>query len=244
MCDYSKVMTEGSIRLVLLNRQRYFYREAKKICDDKGVDVYNIVKASSQSLSKRYAEATSSAVQWLSNADRQTLPTSLQHRPRLTVVLYPGSVADDCRGIGHGNLAAMLLREETKCFAFWSWSRIVCCCLRCYCIAKWPTVFVLSRCALSERFGRCRAIIARINGFTYVETDFDYFTGETERSTTHCLLLATVQSKLLTRVQLCSRRCRHLPQRRCSTYRSPVTQPTQHVSSTLLEVPKRMYRAR
>ena len=54
--------------------------------------------------------------------------------PKLSVIglqafCIPGSVADDRKvGIGHGNLAAMLLREETKCFAFLGRSRIFRCC--------------------------------------------------------------------------------------------------------------------
>ncbi len=99
----------------------------------------------------------------------------------LQAFCIPGSVADDRKvGIGHGNLAAMLLREETKCFAFLAGHES---------FAAAEGAIGLARSANKARkeplqvilngLGKDAAqIISRINGFTYVQTKFDYYTGE------------------------------------------------------------------
>ena len=99
----------------------------------------------------------------------------------LQAFCIPGSVADDRKvGIGHGNLAAMLLREETKCFAFLAGHES---------FAAAEGAIGLARSANKARKEPLRVIlnglgkdaaqiISRINGFTYVQTKFDYFTGE------------------------------------------------------------------
>ena len=95
----------------------------------------------------------------------------------------PGSVADDRKvGIGHGNLGAMLLRDETKCFAFLAGHES---------FAAAEGAIGLARSANKARKEPLRVIlnglgkdaakiISRINGFTYVQTKFDYFTGNLE----------------------------------------------------------------
>jgi len=93
--------------------------EARKICDDKGVDVYKIVKeiqpiAFENAMWAYIVGAAIAIRKGQTNAAEiaATLGEGLQ------AFCIPGSVADDRKvGIGHGNLAAMLLREETKCFA-------------------------------------------------------------------------------------------------------------------------------
>ena len=93
----------------------------------------------------------------------------------------PGSVADDRKvGLGHGNLAARLLREETKCFAFLAGHESFAAAEGAIKIAakadkvrKEPL-----RCILNGLGKDAAKIISRINGFTYVQTEFDYFTGE------------------------------------------------------------------
>ena len=99
----------------------------------------------------------------------------------LQAFCIPGSVAEDRKvGIGHGNLAAMLLREETKCFAFLAGHES---------FAAAEGAIGLARSANKARkeplqvilngLGKDAAqIISRINGFTYVQTKFDYYTGE------------------------------------------------------------------
>ena len=99
----------------------------------------------------------------------------------LQAFCIPGSVADDRKvGIGHGNLAAMLLREETKCFAFLAGHESFAAAEGAIKIAakadkvrKEPL-----RCILNGLGKDAAQIISRINGFTYVQTQFDYYTGE------------------------------------------------------------------
>ena len=90
----------------------------------------------------------------------------------------PGSVADDRKvGLGHGNLAARLLREETKCFAFLAGHESFAAAEGAIKIAakadkvrKEPL-----RCILNGLGKDAAQIISRINGFTYVQTQFDYY---------------------------------------------------------------------
>jgi hypothetical protein len=95
--------------------------------------------------------------------------------------LYSGSVADDRKvGIGHGNLASMLLKEETKCFAFLAGHES---------FAAAEGAIGLARSANKARkeplkvilngLGKDAAyLIARVNGFTHVQTQFDYATSK------------------------------------------------------------------
>ena len=93
----------------------------------------------------------------------------------------PGSVAEQRQvGLGHGNLGAMLLRDETKCFAFLAGHES---------FAAAEGAIGIARSANKARKEPLRVIlnglgkdaaqiISRINGFTYVQTKFDYYTGE------------------------------------------------------------------
>jgi hypothetical protein len=93
--------------------------ECKTICDEKGVDVYEIVKSTQpiafENAMWAYIVGAAIAIKkGQTNASEiaSTLGEGLQS------FCIPGSVAEDRKvGIGHGNLAAMLLRDETKCFA-------------------------------------------------------------------------------------------------------------------------------
>ena len=93
----------------------------------------------------------------------------------------PGSVADQRKvGLGHGNLGKMLLEEDTECFAFLAGHESFAAAEGAIRIAekankvrKKPLRVILNG------LGKDAAqIIARINGFTYVETEYDYYTGE------------------------------------------------------------------
>jgi len=92
----------------------------------------------------------------------------------------PGSVADQRQvGLGHGNLAAMLLREETACFAFLAGHESFAAAEGAIGIAKTankvrknPLRVILNGLGKDAAF-----IISRINGFTYVQTKYDYYTG-------------------------------------------------------------------
>ena len=98
----------------------------------------------------------------------------------LQAFCIPGSVADQRNvGLGHGNLAAMLLREETKCFAFLAGHESFAAAEGAIGIArtankvrKEPLQVILNGLGKDAAY-----IISRINGFTYVQTKYDYYTG-------------------------------------------------------------------
>lgn len=93
----------------------------------------------------------------------------------------PGSVADDRKvGIGHGNLAAMLLRNETECFCFLAGHESFAAAEGAIGIAKSANRVRNQdlRVCLNGLGKDAAYIISRINGFTYVETKFDYATGK------------------------------------------------------------------
>ncbi len=99
----------------------------------------------------------------------------------LQAFCIPGSVADQrAVGLGHGNLAAMLLRDETKCFAFLAGHESFAAAEGAIGIArtankvrKEPLRVILNGLGKGAAY-----IISRINGFTYVQTKMDYYTGE------------------------------------------------------------------
>lgn len=99
----------------------------------------------------------------------------------LQAFCIPGSVADQRKvGLGHGNLAAMLLREETKCFCFLAGHESFAAAEGAIKIAqnankvrKDPLRVILNGLGKDAAY-----IISRINGFTFVETKYDYFTGK------------------------------------------------------------------
>ncbi|HOV15331.1 MAG TPA: GGGtGRT protein [Spirochaetota bacterium] len=156
--------------------------EAKKVCDDKGIDVYNIVKGIQQICFENacWAYIVGAAIAIKKGCKKASEAAEILGEG-LQAFCIPGSVADDRKvGIGHGNLAAMLLREETKCFAFLAGHESFAAAEGAIGIAKsankirkTPLKVILNG------LGKDAAqIISRINGFTYVQTKFDYFTGE------------------------------------------------------------------
>ena len=93
----------------------------------------------------------------------------------------PGSVADQRKvGLGHGNLGKMLLEEDTECFAFLAGHESFAAAEGAIGIAeKANKVRQKPLRVILNGLGKDAAqIIARINGFTYVETEYDYYTGE------------------------------------------------------------------
>ena len=99
----------------------------------------------------------------------------------LEAFTIPGSVAEQRKvGLGHGNLGAMLLRDETECFAFLAGHESFAAAEGAIGIAKTankarnkPLRVILNGLGKDASY-----IISRINGFTYVETDYDFETGE------------------------------------------------------------------
>ncbi len=99
----------------------------------------------------------------------------------LQAFCIPGSVADHRKvGLGHGNLGKMLLEEETECFAFLAGHESFAAAEGAIGIAeKANKVRQKPLRVILNGLGKDAAqIISRINGFTYVETEMDYFTGE------------------------------------------------------------------
>ncbi len=156
--------------------------EAKQICDDKGIDVYNIVKGIQpicfENACWAYIVGAAIAIKdGVTNAADAAEKIGLG----LQSFCIPGSVADDRKvGIGHGNLGARLLREETKCFAFLAGHES---------FAAAEGAIGLAKSANKARKEDLRVIlnglgkdaaqiISRINGFTYVQTQFNYYTGK------------------------------------------------------------------
>ncbi len=156
--------------------------EAKKVCDDKGIDVYNLVKGIQPICFENacWAYITGAAIA-IKKGCTKAADAAEAIGEGLQAFCIPGSVADDRKvGLGHGNLAAMLLREETKCFAFLAGHESFAAAEGAIGIArsankvrKEPLKVILNG------LGKDAAqIISRINGFTFVETKFDYATGK------------------------------------------------------------------
>jgi hypothetical protein len=156
--------------------------EAKAICDAKGIDVAALVRGIQticfENAVWAYTAGAAMAIKrGVTKADKaaEVLGEGLQ------AFCIPGSVADDRKvGIGHGNLAAMLLRDETKCFAFLAGHESFAAAEGAIGIArsankvrKEPLRVILNGLGKDAAF-----IISRINGFTYVQTRFDYYTGK------------------------------------------------------------------
>jgi hypothetical protein len=162
--------------------------EAKQICDKKGVDVYNIVKdiqpIAFENAMWAYIVGGAIAIK-KGQVNAAEIAATLGEG--LQAFCIPGSVADDRKvGIGHGNLAAMLLREETKCFAFLAGHESFAAAEGAIGIAKSANRVRKEplRVILNGLGKDAAKIISRINGFTYVQTQFDYMTSELKVVTT------------------------------------------------------------
>ena len=118
----------------------------------------------------------------------------------LQAFCIPGSVAEDRKvGIGHGNLASMLLSEETQCFAFLAGHESFAAAEGAIGIVRSANkVRTLPLRVILNGLGKDAAqIISRINGFTYVQTQFDYYTSE----------LKIVQEKAYSKTERAQVRC-------------------------------------
>ncbi len=156
--------------------------EAKKICDEKGVDAYKISKEIQPICFENAGWAyTVGAAIAIKKGCTKAADAAEAIGEGLQSFCIPGSVADDRKvGLGHGNLAAMLLRENTKCFAFLAGHESFAAAEGAIGIAKSanrvrkePLQVVLNG------LGKDAAqIISRINGFTYVRTKFNYYSGK------------------------------------------------------------------
>ncbi|MBW2683675.1 MAG: GGGtGRT protein [Deltaproteobacteria bacterium] len=156
--------------------------EAKEVCASYGVDVATIVKGIQPICFDNALWAyTLGAAIAIKNGQTKASEVAATIGEGLQAFCIPGSVADDRKvGIGHGNLAAMLLREETRCFAFLAGHESFAAAEGAIGIAQSANrVRQLPLKVILNGLGKDAAkIIARINGFTYVQTSFNYSTGE------------------------------------------------------------------
>ena len=151
---------------------------ARQLCLDNGIDVEKIVKGvqpiafDNAVWAYTYGVALALKKQAKFAADAAAIIGQ-----GLEAFCVPGSVADERQvGLGHGNLAAMLLREETKCFCFLAGHESFAAAEGAIGIArnankrrKEPLRVILNGLGKDAAY-----IISRINGFTYVETDYDF----------------------------------------------------------------------
>ena len=155
---------------------------ADALCKSRGVDVYAIVKGVQPICFENACWAyTLGAAVAIKKGQTQAADIAISLGEGLQAFCIPGSVADDRKvGIGHGNLASMLLKEETQCFAFLAGHESFAAAEGAIGLAnsanrarKTPLRVILNG------LGKDAAqIIARINGFTHVQTKFDYAAGK------------------------------------------------------------------
>jgi hypothetical protein len=172
----------GQITPVLAKYGIASLEEAKKLTDGKGVDVYGIVKGIQPIAFENacWAYILGAAIA-IKKGQKKAVDIACSLGEGMQAFCIPGSVADDRKvGIGHGNLASMLLKEETKCFAFLAGHES---------FAAAEGAIGLARSANKARKQPLRVIlnglgkdaaqiISRVNGFTYVQTKFDYASGK------------------------------------------------------------------
>ena len=156
--------------------------ECRTLCQSKGFDPYEIVKGIQPICFENACWAyTVGAAIALKKGVKNAAEAAEAIGIGLQAFCIDGSVAEDRKvGLGHGNLGAMLLRDETKCFAFLAGHES---------FAAAEGAIGIARSANKARKEPLRVIlnglgkdaaqiISRINAFTYVQTQFDYYTGE------------------------------------------------------------------
>lgn len=156
--------------------------EAKKICEEKGIDVAGIVKGIQPICFENACWAyTLGAAIAIKKGCKKAADAAEAIGEGLQAFCVPGSVAEHRKvGLGHGNLAAMLLREDAKCFAFLAGHESFAAAEGAIGIArKANKVRETPLKVILNGLGKDAAqIISRINGFTYVQTQYDYAKGE------------------------------------------------------------------
>ena len=156
--------------------------ECREICQAKGFDPYEIVKGIQPICFENacWAYVVGAAIALKKNV-KTAAEAATAIGEGLQAFCIDGSVADDRKvGLGHGNLGAMLLSDESKCFAFLAGHES-------FAAAEGAIGIVKNankarkeplRVILNGLGKDAAQIISRINGFTYVQTQFDYGTGE------------------------------------------------------------------
>ena len=172
----------GKIQPVL---DKYSFADFEAVRDftlAKGVDVDKIVRSIQMIAFENAVWAyTLGAAIALKNGCKDAASAAEAIGEGLQAFCIPGSVADQRQvGIGHGNLAAMLLREDTKCFCFLAGHESFAAAEGAIGIARTANKVRKEplRVILNGLGKDAAMIISRINGFTYVKTQYDYYTGE------------------------------------------------------------------
>ena len=156
--------------------------ECREICKAKGFDPYEIVKGIQPICFENACWAyTVGAAIAMKKGVKTAAEAATAIGEGLQAFCIDGSVADDRKvGLGHGNLGAMLLSEESQCFCFLAGHES-------FAAAEGAIGIVRNankarktplRVILNGLGKDAAQIISRINGFTYVQTQFDYYTGE------------------------------------------------------------------
>ena len=156
--------------------------EAEKITKDAGLDVYHLIEGIQPICfeNAKWAYTVGAAIAIKKNC-RRAADAAAAIGEGLQAFCIPGSVADRRKvGLGHGNLGKMLLEEDTECFAFLAGHESFAAAEGAIGIAdKANKVRQKPLRVILNGLGKDAAqIISRINGFTYVETQYDYATGE------------------------------------------------------------------
>ena len=156
--------------------------ECKEICDAYGIDPYKIVEETQPICfeNAKWAYTVGAAIA-IKKGCKKASEAAAAIGIGLQAFCIPGSVAENRKvGLGHGNLGAMLLSEETECFCFLAGHEsfaaaegAIKIALNANKVRTKPLRVILNGLGKDAAF-----IISRINGFTYVETKFDPYTEE------------------------------------------------------------------
>ena len=164
--------------------------ECKEICDKAGIDVYHLIEGIQPICfeNAKWAYTVGAAIAIKKNC-RKAADAAAAIGEGLQAFCIPGSVADTRKvGLGHGNLGKMLLEEDTECFAFLAGHESFAAAEGAIGIAekanrvrKTPLRVILNG------LGKDAAqIISRINGFTFVETEYDPYTNTVKEVSRKC----------------------------------------------------------
>ena len=177
---------EAKILAALKNYGISSIDECKEICDSKGIDPYTIVGETQPICfeNAKWAYTVGSAIaikEAERTGDKSAAAAAANIGIGLQAFCIPGSVAENRKvGLGHGNLGKMLLSEETECFCFLAGHEsfaaaegAIKIALNANKVRKQPLRVILNGLGKDAAY-----IISRINGFTYVETEFDPYSEE------------------------------------------------------------------
>ncbi len=164
--------------------------ECKEICDKAGIDVYHLIEGIQPICfeNAKWAYTVGAAIA-IKKGCKKAADAAAAIGEGLQAFCIPGSVADTRKvGLGHGNLGKMLLEEETECFAFLAGHESFAAAEGAIGIAeKANKVRQKPLRVILNGLGKDAAqIISRINGFTFVETEYDPYTNTVKEVSRKC----------------------------------------------------------